>query len=358
MKFGGGGSIYDSTSPDLVSERSRPGATGATSRNRTELREFKGVSNVTDYEVEKKVGEGTFGLVNICRHKTKSGVFALKKILMHNEKEGVPITALREIRLLKSLNHKNIITLTEMAIKKADGKHRGEIHMVFPYMEHDMSGLLENPNVCFTPAQIKSFMKQLLEGTHYLHLNSILHRDMKTANILVDARGTLKIADFGLARALLKSKKDVKYTNCVVTRWYRPPELLMGETIYGPAIDMWGVGCVFGEILKRRPILMGNSDLDQLEKIFELCGTPTQQSWPNWDKLPDMKAIAGFERQHHRSIKQKFHQLGGNQRHMGAVELLEKLLVCDPAQRMTAQNALTSVYFFHFPHPAEPGTSE
>ncbi|KAI8853698.1 kinase-like domain-containing protein [Chytridium lagenaria] len=275
-------------------------------------------------------------------------------------KEGIPITALREIKILKSLNHKNIVQLTEMAVKKGNKvtRQRGEIFMVFPYMDHDLTGLLENPNVRFNPSQIKSYTKQLLEGTHHLHTNNILHRDMKTANILVDNRGNLKIADFGLARAYHPKNQTANYTNCVVTRWYRPPELLLGVTKYGPAIDMWGVGCVFGEILRRKPILMGNDDIDQLNKIFQLSGTPTEQSCHSFPELMSKSGIQAFERSHTKSIRSRFHHFIQDTRFEGAVELLEQLLVCDPAQRLTAAGAVTHRYFFCAPKAAEPNTAD
>src|SRR5205085_3488128 len=129
------------------------------------------------------------------------------------------------------------------------------IYMVFPYMDHDLAGLIENKNVKFTTPQIKCYMKQLLEGTFYLHQQNIMHRDLKAANLLIDNNGILKIADFGLSRPI----RNKTLTGCVVTRWYRAPELLLGERRYTTAIDMWAIGCVFGEILLRTPILMGNS---------------------------------------------------------------------------------------------------
>ncbi|KAJ3215108.1 serine/threonine protein kinase, CMGC, CDC2/CDK sub [Dinochytrium kinnereticum] len=297
-------SLTDGRSPSTQSRREGLG------RQRMELRQFVGCSSVEEYLMEKKIGEGTFGEVNTMLHAKSKKRYALKKILMHNEKEGIPITALREIKILKSLHHKNIVQLTEMAVKKGNKqtRTRGEIYMVFPYMDHDLTGLLENPNVRFNPSQIKSYTKQLLEGTRHLHANNILHRDMKTANILVDNRGNLKIADFGLARAYHPTSHN-NYTNCVVTRWYRPPELLLGVTMYGPAIDMWGVGCVFGEILRRKPILMGNDDLDQLNKIFQLCGTPNESSWPQFPELLNKSGIAAFERTFQKGIRSRFHHV-------------------------------------------------
>ncbi|KAJ3096196.1 serine/threonine protein kinase, CMGC, CDC2/CDK sub [Phlyctochytrium planicorne] len=347
-------SLTDGRSPSLQQKKD-----GAPLRQRIELRQFVGCSSVDDYQMERKIGEGTFGEVNTMLHVKSKKRYALKKILMHNEKEGIPITALREIKILKSLSHKNIVQLTEMSVKKGNKqtRQRGEIFMVFPYMDHDLTGLLENPNVRFNPSQIKSYTKQLLEGTRHLHTNNILHRDMKTANILVDNKGNLKIADFGLARAY-RPQTTTNYTNCVVTRWYRPPELLLGVTKYGPAIDMWGVGCVFGEILRRKPILMGNDDIDQLNKIFQLAGTPTEQTWPQYPELLQKSGIAAFDKTYPKSIRNKFHHFIQDTRFEGAVELLEGLLVCDPAQRLSADHAVAHRYFFCPPKAAEPNTAD
>jgi serine/threonine-protein kinase BUR1 len=190
-----------------------------------------------------------------CPPPKKTGtVIALKKILMHNEKDGFPITALREIKLLKLLSHPNVLKLEEMAIEHNQGtdkKKRAIMYMVTPYMDHDLSGLLENPSVIFNIPQIKCYMLQLLEGLRYIHDNQILHRDMKAANLLINNRGVLQIADFGLARHYYENvpvaghgagEAHRDYTCLVVTRWYRPPELLLQLRRYTTAIDVWGVG--------------------------------------------------------------------------------------------------------------------
>ncbi|KAI8921752.1 kinase-like domain-containing protein [Entophlyctis helioformis] len=350
-------------SPDVRSRSSAqpPPAAGAYVPARVDTRKYYGCSPSTDYELDKKIGEGTFGEVAIGRHKATGAVVALKRILVHNEKEGIPITALREIKILKALNHPNVITLREIAYKAGDRnrRERGTVFMVFPYMDHDLTGLLENPQVRFSPGQIKSYMRQLLEGIRYLHKNRILHRDMKGSNILIDNEGHLRIADFGLARTFVET--DHKgYTNMVVTRWYRPPELLMGATKYTTSIDMWGVGCVFGEMLRRRPILTGADDMDQLDKIFMLCGTPDDETWPGYRGLPMLDAAAGglvssFKTRHRRSILDKFppHHYAPT-----TVRLLDGLLVLDPARRLTADQALVHEYFYVAPAPARPGTAD
>ncbi|GAA5800918.1 kinase-like domain-containing protein [Helicostylum pulchrum] len=311
------------------------------SHNARNQRKFKGCSRITDYEFLDKLGEGTFGEVHKAKDRQNNNLVALKRILMHNEKEGIPITAIREIKILKQLNHKNIVPLTDIAVER----EKGSIYMVFPYMDHDLAGLLDNPKVRLTPPQIKTYLKQLLEGTAYLHHNRILHRDMKAANLLINNEGILQIADFGLARGIEDDNKE--YTNCVVTRWYRPPELFLGEKRYTSAIDMWGVGCVFGELLKSRPILQGQDDIDQLKKIFQLCGSPTNDNMPNWESLPDAHKIK-FETSSRRVRDEYLHF------DPLAADLIDKLLVLDPAKRLTALEALEHDYFYSAPLPADP----
>ncbi|KAH8598035.1 kinase-like domain-containing protein [Bisporella sp. PMI_857] len=321
---------------------------------------FRGCSRIGNYEILGKLGEGTFGEVHRARSIRTGSVFALKKILMHNEKDGFPITALREIKLLKILSHVNILKLEEMAIEhhQKDKRKRAMIYMVTPYMDHDLSGLLENPNVKFTEAQIKCYMLQLLEGLRYLHNERILHRDMKAANLLINNKGILQIADFGLARHYDEpvpvaghgggeARRD--YTTLVVTRWYRPPELLMSLRKYTTAIDLWGVGCVFGEMLKGKPILAGESDSHQLKIICDLVGTPTDQNMPGWRHLPGSEGL-NFPHPRPATLSQRFREHGS-----GAISLLSELLKLDWRKRINAIDALQHPYFHTEPMPAKPG---
>ncbi|TVY85180.1 Serine/threonine-protein kinase BUR1 [Lachnellula suecica] len=273
-------------------------------QNARSANSFRGCSRITDYDILGKLGEGTFGEVHRAKSKKTGAIVALKKILMHNEKDGFPITALREIKLLKLLSHPNVLKLEEMAVehhtKSTDKRKRAIMYMVTPYMDHDLSGLLENPSVKFVEPQIKCYMLQLLEGLRYLHDNKILHRDMKAANLLINNKGILQIADFGLARHYDESvpvaghgggEAHRDYTTLVVTRWYRPPELLLHLRKYTTAIDLWGVGCVFGEMLVGKPILAGDSDPNQLKIIFDLVGTPTEENMPGWKSLPGAEGL-------------------------------------------------------------------
>ncbi|OJJ41289.1 hypothetical protein ASPWEDRAFT_47899 [Aspergillus wentii DTO 134E9] len=321
---------------------------------------FHGCSNIRDFEFLGKLGEGTFGEVYKARLKKDSSVVALKKILMHNEKDGFPITALREIKLLKMLCHPNILQLKEMAVErsKGEGRKKPSMYMVTPYMEHDLSGLLENPAVRFTEPQIKCYLLQLLEGLRYLHGNRILHRDMKAANLLISNKGILQIADFGLARPYDEpppqpgkgggeAKRD--YTTLVVTRWYRPPELLLQLRRYTTAIDMWGVGCVFGEMFKGKPILAGSSDLNQAQLIFNLVGTPTEENMPGWGSLPGCEGVKSF------GYKQGNLPEAFKGQSPTAISLLSELLKLDWRKRINAIDALKHPYFFSTPLPARPG---
>ncbi|KAK5096853.1 serine/threonine protein kinase, CMGC, CDC2/CDK subfamily [Lithohypha guttulata] len=321
---------------------------------------FSGCSKVQEYEWMCKLGEGTFGEVSKARSKKTGQVVALKKILVHNEKDGFPITSLREIRLLKAFNHPNVLRLIEMAVERPrDVTKKSHMFMVTPYMDHDLSGILKNPNIHLTIPQIKCYMKQLLEGCKYLHESRVLHRDMKAANLLISNAGILQIADFGLARPYDDpppqpgkggGEATRGYTAIVVTRWYRPPELLLQLKNYTTAVDMWGVGCVFGEMFKKRPILQGDSDLAQTQMIFSLLGAPTNETMPGWEELPGCEGIKDWGNK--RSTLR--HNFAADLGPVG-FSLLEELLKLDWRMRINAIDALEHPYFKTDPLPARPG---
>ncbi|CRG88536.1 hypothetical protein PISL3812_05567 [Talaromyces islandicus] len=319
---------------------------------------FRGCSSIREYKSLGKLGEGTFGEVYKAECRKKQQLFAMKKVLMHNDKDGFPITALREIKLLKMLSHPNVLQLKEMAIEKPERQKKPFMYMVMPYMEHDLSGLLENPDVTLTEPQIKCYLLQLLKGVQYLHESGVLHRDMKAANLLISNKGILQIADFGLARpydepppqpgkGAGEARRD--YTPLVVTRWYRPPELLLQLRRYTTAIDMWGVGCVFGEMFKGKPILAGTSDLNQANLIFGLVGSPTEENMPGWSSLPGCEGVKEFP------YKPGNLATYFKDQSTLAISLLGEFLKLDWRKRITAVDALKHPYFHSPPYPAEPG---
>ncbi|VAH18785.1 unnamed protein product [Triticum turgidum subsp. durum] len=317
-----------------------------------------GSRGVDCFEKLEQIGEGTYGQVFMAKETETKEIVALKKIRMDNEREGFPITAIREIKILKKLHHQNVIQLKEIVTspgpdrdeqgKQIDGnKYKGSIYMVFEYMDHDLTGLADKPGMRFTIPQIKCYMKQLLTGLHYCHINQVLHRDIKGSNLLIDNEGNLKLADFGLARSF-SSDHNANLTNRVITLWYRPPELLLGSTKYGPAVDMWSVGCIFAELLNGKPILPGKNEPDQLTKIFELCGTPDELIWPGVTKMPWYNNLKP-PRQLKRHVKDAFKHFDFH-----ALDLLERMLTLDPSKRISANEALDSEYFWTDPLPCDP----
>ena len=242
-----------------------------------------------DYEFLHKIGEGTFGEVHKAHEKMTDRLVALKRLRTENEKEGFPRTALREILILMNYRHVNIMSCDGVAVAEP---HQGkkEFYMVFEYMDHDLTGLLQNPAVKFTNSQLKCYLKQLLEGVAYLHRNGVIHRDIKGSNVLINNRGELKLADFGLARLIDEDRRRRgDLTNQVVTLWYRAPELLFGSKSYTHAIDVWSVGCIFAEVLLKRPLFPGKDEIDQLQRICQVCGTPSEETWPGYTKYPFFK---------------------------------------------------------------------
>lgn len=173
-------------------------------------------------------------------------------------------------------------------------------------MAHDLTGLLESGYVDLSNDQVRVLMKSLLLGLQYCHARRILHRDIKGSNLLLNQHGRLKLADFGLAR-VYHVDEERAYTNKVITLWYRPPELLLGNERYGPEVDMWSAGCILGECFTKKPIFVAQTEFDQLEAISKVCGTPTPAVWP---AVIDCSLFSSFKfkRSHPRRLRQHFQQ--------------------------------------------------
>ncbi|ODQ54034.1 Pkinase-domain-containing protein [Saitoella complicata NRRL Y-17804] len=296
------------------------------------------------YDRIGQVGEGTYGKVYKATNTLTREVVALKKIRMENERDGFPVTAVREIRLLQSLKHRNVVQLLEMMVEKSS------VYMVFEYMDHDLSGVLANPNFKFETAHIKHLCKQMLEGLEYLHLRGVLHRDIKGSNILLSNSGELKIADFGLARFFHRSRKAADYTNRVITLWYRPPELLLGATAYGSSVDVWSAGCIMLELYKSEACFKGQDEISQLEIVYDVMGTPTPETWSDADKLPWFELLRPKE-----AKTGTFQEVYSRLLSPTAMDLAGKLLSLDPAKRPTCTEALQHPYFTtEAPAPSPP----
>jgi len=297
---------------------------------------------VTEFEKLNRIGEGTYGVVYRARDTVSNKIVALKKVRMEREKDGIPLSGLREISLLLNLEHKNIVQLTEVAV----GKHLDSIFLVMEYCEQDLASLLDNMSSPFKEAQIKCLMLQLFRGVQYLHERFIVHRDLKVSNLLLNGKGVLKIADFGLARTFGYPYKPM--TPVVVTLWYRAPELLLGSKVQTTAVDMWAVGCIFGELIGNKPLMTGSSEINQFQLIVDLLGTPSDQLWPGFSSLPGAKSI-NVKRQPYNNLKHKFSWLSP-----AGLTLINHLLMYDPCKRATAAECLQNSYFIEKPYPVEP----
>ena len=306
-------------------------------------------NNCKNYKLLCEVGSGTYGRVfkALCL-KTNTNV-ALKKIdISKQDMEGFPITAIREIKLLKMLEHPNIIKLREIVVSKScqKNKNRGSTFLVFDYMDHDFVGL-KNIKIEFTLSQIKCIIFQILQGVKYLHEKKILHRDLKSANILLNNTGEVKIADFGLARQI-SIHPQMLYTNKVVTLWYRAPEILLGSQEYGPAVDIWSVGCILVELITGEVLFPGDKESKQIELIFDKCGTPDIITWSEVEKYKyflEMRPKAYIDRKLKQYIKKK------KDLDEYTLDLIDKLLILNPRFRITAEEALEHECFSRIPLP-------
>ena len=279
---------------------------------------------------------GTYGVVYKARDMTPGAngrIVALKKIRLEAEDEGVPSTAIREISLLKELRDENIVRLYEIIHQES------RLYLVFEFLDLDLKKYMDNvasQPEGLGPDIVMKFTYQLVRGIYFCHAHRILHRDLKPQNLLIDKEGNLKLADFGLARAFGIPLRT--YTHEVVTLWYRAPEVLLGSRHYNTAIDMWSVGCIFAEMAMRTPLFPGDSEIDEIFRIFRILGTPNDDTWPGVQSLPDYKTT--FPQWSGVPLKQAVPSLND-----AGIDLLGLMLIYDPAARISAKRALHHPYF-------------
>lgn len=284
-----------------------------------------------NYEKLSKLGEGTYGVVFKSRDKRTGEIVAMKCIHLEDEDEGLPATSIREISILKELDHPNIVKLKEVI------NSDGELTLVFEFCSCDLRNFMDGRNKPLHPMVIKSYAYQIIAGVCYCHCHRVIHRDLKPQNLLLDEEAKIiRLCDFGLARAFTVPLRN--YTHEVVTLWYRAPEVLLGSQYYSVAIDVWSIGCIIAELIRQKPLFQGDAEIDQLYKIFKVLGTPTEATFPDITQLPAYSdtfpvwpaqvlsdVIPGTDPQ--------------------AIDLISHMLAYDPAVRISARLALDHPWF-------------
>lgn len=311
------------------------------------------------YRKGRTLGEGTWGVVYEAERQegTQQRLVAIKRMKgtadmsgvgkQNGGSFGVDFTALREVRYLQDLSFSpNIVQLLDVYIQGT------ALHLVLEYCPYDLEKVIQDKKLLIQTAHVKSYTQMMLRGLDHCHQHNILHRDLKPANLLIDQSGTLKLADFGLARSI--GSPRLILTHEVATRWYRAPELLFGARSYGASVDMWSAGCILAELILRVPIFCTtkerDNDLGQLGKIFNIMGTPNESNWQNVTSLPN---YVEFEPREPMNLQPLFRSSSSSSDE-ALLELLLKLLSLDPLKRISAMGALKHAYFSTAPFPCTP----
>lgn len=295
------------------------------------------------YKQEKRAGSGTYGIVYLATRIEDNLEVAVKKLRLKRGEKNAGFLARREISILTAVQSRNVVRLIDVM------ETQDTTFLVMERMQHDLRGLLQSSNVSrFWPrTHIKNYVHQILSALQFCHSRNYIHRDLKPENILVSRDNTLKLADFGLATIIRSSSEAGGYTNPVATRWYRPLEIFYGSRTYGPEVDIWAAGCIFGELLQNSVFFPGISDQQQPVCIISLCGTPLENGWPEAATLPGWTPPATKVVRDFRRMLVEENKLVARKMFFSpvAVDLLDQMLQLVPAHRIAADAALKHGYF-------------
>eukprot|EP00037_Helgoeca_nana_P019055 m.184480 g.184480 ORF g.184480 m.184480 type:complete len:335 (+) comp24699_c0_seq1:149-1153(+) len=287
-----------------------------------------GGAGKSKYSKREKIGQGTYGVVYkgvSINDKGEESIVALKKIRLDDEGNGIPWAAIREVASLKHLRHPNVVSLLDIVLEES------VMWLAFEFLKEDLWSYLKHSAVDGLDAKTATdYLRQLLEAIKFCHHNQVLHRDIKPGNVLLDGRGGVKLADFGMARPVRNGLSA--YSPGVVTLWYRPPEVLLDEVMYTTSVDIWSLGCVFIEMLTGQPLFPGDSGIDQLARIFTMLGTPDDDFWPGLSKYRKFRESLVCNPQPFSAIALKLCPKGE--------ALCESMLAVFPDNRISASEAL------------------
>ncbi len=280
----------------------------------------------------ERICRSIFGNVYKVRDKQTQTIMALKSIRVDGEDDGFQSAVIREISLLRELQHPNIVQLKDVVYSN------DKLRLVFEYLEYDLRKKMDDHKASggMQSHIIKSYLFQMFRGIAVCHAHRVLHRDLKPQNLLINKSGTLKLADFGLARAFDIPVRT--YTHEVVTLWYRAPEILLGSRRYSTPIDIWSIGCIFAEMTMLRPLFPGDSEIDELLRIFRLLGTPDEDLWPGVTLLRDYQAA--FPKWAPKPLGEAITGMDA-----AGLDLLAQTLVYEPSRRFSARAAMHARYF-------------
>uniref|UniRef100_A0A0N4ZD12 Protein kinase domain-containing protein n=1 Tax=Parastrongyloides trichosuri TaxID=131310 RepID=A0A0N4ZD12_PARTI len=298
--------------------------------------------SLDDFVNLEKVGEGTYGVVYKSKHRDTGSIVALKKIRIEADEEGVPATAIREVAMLREVKHPNIVALEGVILMPR------KLFLIFEFLPMDLKQYMDRMyhGEPLRPSLVESYLFQICQAMCFCHQRRILHRDLKPQNLLVDSDGCIKLADFGLARTVGIPLRA--YTHEIVTLWYRSPEIMLGAKKYSTAVDVWSIACIFAEMATGKPLFNGDSEIDQLYRIFRLLGTPTKETWPGVELLPDYKPTFPNWKSNNVEIKLK------NLIRPEGIDLLSGMLIYDPVQRVDMKYILKHDYFNHLDKSSLP----